>query len=363
MIKGLNKERLKRLYIKEGKSTRAIAKMFGCSSYAVRHRCKKYGISLSPSQSGKLEGLNIEVLNRLYVTEKKSTHTIAKMFGCSASAVNYRCRRYGIKLRPNGGGFEWLDKEVLKRLYVKEGKSVNKIAKMLSCSYGTVFKRCEEYRIPLRGKKKIKGLTKALLQKLYVEEGKTLCGIAKIMGCSDEAVRYGCKKFGIPLRNPGIRKVEIDESVLYRLYINEGKTMAAIAEIFNCGINTISRKAKQFGLKENWKKEVKILEDKRKNPRLDFGIFVIHNHIWRMAKNLSLDGTFIKKDDWDNDMQLEPIGSEIDFSFDFPNTARYIDVKGTVIHHGNKDEGMGIRFKKIDDRDKEFIREFILDYQ
>jgi hypothetical protein len=61
-------------------------------------------------------------------------------------------------------------------------------------------------------------------------------------------------------------------------------------------------------------------------------------------------------------LELTLINSEIDFSFDFPNTTRYIDVKGAVIHHGENDDGMGIWFKKIDERNKEFIRRFILYY-
>ncbi len=100
-----------------------------------------------------------------------------------------------------------------------------------------------------------------------------------------------------------------------------------------------------------------MLEDKRQNPRLGFGITVIHNHKRGMTKDISLNGTFIKTDE----QLLSPIGSEISFSFDFLNTRSYIDVKGAVIHHGNND-GMGIWFKKIDERSKEFIRKFILDY-
>ena len=62
MNKGLNKEILKRLYIKEGKSTYAIAKILGCSQGTILHRCKKYGIQLRPSQQGKLKGLNKETV-------------------------------------------------------------------------------------------------------------------------------------------------------------------------------------------------------------------------------------------------------------------------------------------------------------
>ena len=61
-------------------------------------------------------------------------------------------------------------------------------------------------------------------------------------------------------------------------------------------------------------------------------------------------------------MTLLPIGSEIDFSFEFFNEDDYIDVTGEVVHHGTNDDGMGIWFKRIEDRDKEFIRGFMRDY-
>ena len=105
-----------------------------------------------------------------------------------------------------------------------------------------------------------------------------------------------------------------------------------------------------------------MFEDKRKNPRLDFGIVVHHNHKRRMTKDISINGTFIKKERRDIYWELAPIGSKINFSFYFPNTTRHIDVKGTVIHQGKDYDGMGIRFKKIEERNKEFIRKFILDY-
>ena len=101
--------------------------------------------------------------------------------------------------------------------------------------------------------------------------------------------------------------------------------------------------------------------EKRSNQRIDFGILVHHNHKRRMTIDLSPEGCFIKKRSWDRDMELLPIGSEIDLSLEFLNT-NYIDVTGTVVHHGDNDDGMGVWFKRIADRDKEFIREFVRDY-
>ena len=101
--------------------------------------------------------------------------------------------------------------------------------------------------------------------------------------------------------------------------------------------------------------------EKRKKPRLDWGILIHHNHKRRMTGDISEQGCFIKKERWDKDMTLLPIGSEIEFSFDFLNI-NYIDVTGTVVHHGVNGNGMGIWFKRIEDRDKEFIKMFVSDY-
>jgi len=46
----------------------------------------------------------------------------------------------------------------------------------------------------------------------------------------------------------------------------------------------------------------------------------------------------------------------------FPIQKGILDVKGVVVHHGKNNDGMGIWFMKIDKRNKELIRRFILDY-
>ena len=41
---------------------------------------------------------------------------------------------------------------------------------------------------------------------------------------------------------------------------------------------------------------------------------------------------------------------------------RCVDIKDVVMHHGRKDDGMGIWCKKIDEGNKECMRKYILDY-
>jgi len=63
-----------------------------------------------------------------------------------------------------------LTKDKLKRLYIKEGKSLAKIAEILSCAPATVQKRCREYGIKIREPKNIKGVEKVLRSVYFDKE-------------------------------------------------------------------------------------------------------------------------------------------------------------------------------------------------
>ncbi len=247
-VKGLKKSLLQKLYVKEKKSTYTIAKILGCSHSTIRDYCKKYGIKLRPSQTGKLKGLKKATVKKLYLNEQKSIYIIAKMLNCSTSSIFYHCKRYGIKIRHRTKVIKGLNKSTLQRLYVKEGKSINKIAVKFKCSPYVIESRCRKYGIQLRGRRIIKGLNNSVLQKLYVEEGKTVREIAKIIECSREPIRLKCKQFGIPLRPTGVKRVDIDKSTLRRLYVKEKKTFIEIAKIFNCAVSTVYNRAKSIGL-------------------------------------------------------------------------------------------------------------------
>ena len=128
--------------------------------------------------------LDKKTLRQLYLKEKRSLREIANMCGMSYSSVRQKSIKYGIKLRPK----TWrkinlkLTKTVLQRLYVKEGKSSQKIAELFSCSYATVLLKCKEYGIPIKNRG-LQGIDKEMLEKLYVKEGKTTREVAKILDC------------------------------------------------------------------------------------------------------------------------------------------------------------------------------------
>lgn len=198
-------------------------------------------------------GLDKETLSRLYVKEKMSLRAIARMYGVSYFCVQYRCRQYGIQTRPRTSKRIHLDKAILQRLCVKEGKSSKDVAALLSCSSVTVRERCKEFGVPLKGQQ-LARITKEQLQKLYVTQGKSTREVAKVLGCSPETVRMRCKQFGIPMRKPSRNGLKLDKSILKKLYLEENKSMTDIATICGCSIATISNKLKEFGLTKASKK-------------------------------------------------------------------------------------------------------------
>jgi DNA-binding CsgD family transcriptional regulator len=255
MLEGLNKETLERLYIKEGKSTNTIAKMFGCASMTVWTRCKKYGIKTKTRVKAKARGkrtmeIKKSVLQRLYVREGKSIDKIARMFSRHPYTVRMKCEQYGIEIKDHRI-VEGLTESLLQKWYVKEGKSTREIGKIIGCSREPVRLKCKQFGIPLRPfAKKTVEIDKPTLHRLYIEEEKTVTEVASIFNCSTPTILRKARQYDIKLRPRGGKKVDIDESTLRRLYVKEGKSVAEIAKAFNCAVSTVSQRVKEFRLKK-----------------------------------------------------------------------------------------------------------------
>ena len=97
-----------------------------------------------------IQTLNKKILIKLYIEEQKSAAQIAEIIGCSRTTIQQRCRMYGIKLRPRSRRKKKIDKTVLRRLYVEEGKSTDEIAEILGCTNGTIGNRLKEFGIRIR---------------------------------------------------------------------------------------------------------------------------------------------------------------------------------------------------------------------
>ena len=86
------------------------------------------------------------------------------------------------------------DKKDLKRLYVKESKSIREAAEELRCSKDTVYRALQEYGIPIRTNKRRSKLEKYKLSEL--EKGiraKSIREYARELGVDESTLRHHLK--------------------------------------------------------------------------------------------------------------------------------------------------------------------------
>ena len=86
------------------------------------------------------------------------------------------------------------EKEKLKRLYIKESKSIREIAEILGCSKDMVYRGLKENRIELRpgfNRSKLRRYKLIVLEKGVREKG--VRGYAKELGVHENTLRYYLK--------------------------------------------------------------------------------------------------------------------------------------------------------------------------
>ena len=188
--------------------------------------------------------LDKNTFTRLYIKRGMSLRKIAKMYGRSYMFAYLRKEKYGILTRPTKKG---ISKQILQMLCIEQGLPTEKVAKQLSCSPATVHRKCQEYGIHLK-RQRVRRISKTLLEKLYMEEGRSIREVADELSCSYETIRKQFNHYGIPKRNAGTKKIDIDETILWNLYVKEGKSVPEIAKVFNCSVGPIYRKIKRMDL-------------------------------------------------------------------------------------------------------------------
>jgi len=85
-----------------------------------------------------------------------------------------------------------INKNILKKKYLLEFKSISQIATELNCCHSTVHRRLIKFGIPRRNFKESiydSTLTKDFLRREYIDKRKSTLAIAKEIGCSGETIR------------------------------------------------------------------------------------------------------------------------------------------------------------------------------
>lgn len=141
----------------------------------------------------------------LYVNKKMSSRLIAKKFGCSRAAVDCCLRRNGIELRSNSEAHLSFkpDEEKVIDLYVDEKRSIEAIAKLLSCNGESIGRCLDRNGIERRSISEVKlgfKLDEEKVIGLYVDEKRSIDAIAKLLGCDRKVIGRCLDRNGIERR-------------------------------------------------------------------------------------------------------------------------------------------------------------------
>lgn len=242
----IQKDVLERLYVEERRSAPDIARDLGVKPNVVYSRLREYGIA---RRTRRID-LPVKVLEQKYLAEKKTAAQIAKELGVDAALVTTNLHRAGIPVRPtNSRPRIIIPKEDLVRMYQKEGLTTSDIGRKLGCDPKLVWRRLKKYGIPRRNSGTVSRtiLTKEALQRMYVDERKSAAMIARAMGCSDGTVLNRLKEYGFEIRGRNLGDV-ITREDLQRLYVDEGRSMKEIATMYKCHVGTMHAYRRKFGI-------------------------------------------------------------------------------------------------------------------
>ncbi|WP_201714251.1 LAGLIDADG family homing endonuclease [Rossellomorea arthrocnemi] len=129
-----------------------IAKQYGCSSGLVHNVFKDLGIR-------RHEPLykNIEFLEEQLINKNKTIKEVSKEIGCNVITLSSWMRKFGIE-KHSKNKFIKSDSSQLIKMYVEDEMFPKDIAKLYSCSEGTIVSVLKELKVPLRDKKDAKRL-------------------------------------------------------------------------------------------------------------------------------------------------------------------------------------------------------------
>jgi predicted DNA-binding protein YlxM (UPF0122 family) len=183
-----------------------VAEECGVTEAGLKNVLTKYGV-----KKNKLV-ISEEELT-LYVNQKLSAFEIAEKFSCSESSVYRKCKEFGLKILAEPKLREQYDDskdDLICSLYL-DGFSSNEIGKAIGWSHTTVLHHLEHCGISRRNfiesqyayndKEYPKEfLNKEYMENLYLKERMSKKDIAKMFNCDPTSVDTALRKLGIPIR-------------------------------------------------------------------------------------------------------------------------------------------------------------------
>lgn len=206
-------EELEWMYLNEGMSIREIAKEIGVGRSTVSNWLREYGIQprsmLESKLKGKVKPCKKE-LEQMYIDDMMTITEISDVLGVVSSTISNWLHEYGITVRDKSKS-QLKEKiktneEELRKMYINELMSINKIGKLVGISHGTVHRWLREYGIPVRCisesllKEKVKP-TRKELKMMYVDKLMSTTKIAGEFGVSSNTVSRCLMEYDILVRS------------------------------------------------------------------------------------------------------------------------------------------------------------------
>lgn len=146
VYKTIPEQRLRDLYINRKLSYRDIAKAYHCDLGVIARALQYHGIAARhPTQALKLDAVD---LRRLYRGGNLSTYKIAAKYGCDPKTVYRYLKLNNIATRPRKRIL--LSRVTLCKLYTREKKSLETIARAHGYSAAGILKQLRRFRIERR---------------------------------------------------------------------------------------------------------------------------------------------------------------------------------------------------------------------
>ncbi len=104
-------------------------------------------------------------------------------------------------------------------------------------------------------------ISESLLRRLYLEDGLTQNEIAAHVGCGVWVVQELMRKWEIETRHGSVyRRIDLPRNELYEMYIVQRMSLEAIADYYGCGLRTVRRRIKAFEIETRHGSEYRFIE-------------------------------------------------------------------------------------------------------
>jgi transposase-like protein len=208
-------EQLRRWYVEEKMNTYEIGELVGVSYNLINKWLREANIPIRDyyeSRSYLFEKPSKERLRKWYLDERKSTGDIAKIVGVDSNSVLQWLKDANIKRRTlSDAQFAIYDKEIerpsdeqLRKWYIGKKKSTREVGELVGVTYQTVQGWLREAGIPRRygtvAMIKREKPSDDQLRKWYIDERKSGSEIGEIIGVTPGVIHRWLRKAGVRVR-------------------------------------------------------------------------------------------------------------------------------------------------------------------